>query len=111
MSLRLGIDTGGTYTDAVLIDGLSLDDGSRSAIIAKSKSLTTRHDLMQGIAKSISKTLGARDPKDISLVCLSTTLATNAIVENHGARAALVLMGYRSSQLKLAGLDLSLIHI
>ena len=87
------------------IDGLSLVDGSRSAIIAKSKSLTTRHDLMQGIAKSISKTLGDRDPKDISLVCLSTTLATNAIVENQGARAALVLMGYRSSQLKLAGLD------
>ena len=60
---------------------------------------------MQGIAKSIGKTLGARDPQDISLVCLSTTLATNAIVENHGARAALVLMGYRSSQLKLASLD------
>ena len=105
MSLRLGIDTGGTYTDAVLIDGSSLTEGSGGAVIEKSKSLTTRHDLMQGIAKSIGKVLGARNPQDISLVCLSTTLATNAIVENHGARAALVLMGYRSSQLKLASLD------
>lgn len=99
MSLRLGIDTGGTYTDAVLVDSTS------QAVLEKSKSLTTRHNLIEGIASSISKTLKDRSPEDVCLVCLSTTLATNSIVEGHGARAALVLMGYRQSQLRLANLD------
>ena len=43
-SLKLGIDTGGTYTDAVLVD----DD---NAIIATAKGLTTRHDLTLGIRR------------------------------------------------------------
>lgn len=97
MGLRLGIDTGGTYTDAVLVEG--------GTVLEKSKSLTTRHNLIEGIASSIGSTLANRDPKDVTLVCLSTTLATNSIVEGHGAKAALVLMGYRESQLKLANLD------
>lgn len=108
MSLRLGIDTGGTYTDAVLVDGAT------QTVLEKSKSLTTRHNLIEGIAESIGKTAGQTssqtssrkyEPKDIGLVCLSTTLATNSIVEGHGAKAALVLMGYRQSQLALAHLD------
>lgn len=99
MSLRLGIDTGGTYTDAVLVEGAT------QSVLGKSKSLTTRHDLIEGIAASIGKTVGEYKPEDISLVCLSTTLATNSIVEGHGAKAALVLMGYRQSQLTLANLD------
>ncbi len=110
MSLRLGIDTGGTYTDAVLVDGAT------QLVLEKSKSLTTRHDLIVGIGESIGKTIGQTDqgtnsannkykPGEISLVCLSTTLATNSIVEGHGARSALVLMGYRQSQLALAHLD------
>ncbi len=99
MSLRLGIDTGGTYTDAVLVDAAS------KAVLKKSKSLTTRHNLIEGIASSIGATLLEEDPKDVSLVCLSTTLATNSIVEGHGAKAALVLLGYRESQLALANLD------
>ena len=104
MSLRLGIDTGGTYTDAVLVDGRT------QSVLEKSKSLTTRHNLIEGIAESINKTVGSGvtgsyRPEDISLVCLSTTLATNSIVEGHGAKAALILMGYRQSQLALAHLD------
>ena len=99
MGLRLGIDTGGTYTDAVIVDA------DTQSVIAKSKSLTTRHNLIEGVAASIGKTLGDRQPEDVNLVCLSTTLATDAIVEGHGARAALVLMGYRQSQLLLANLN------
>jgi len=99
MSLRLGIDTGGTYTDAVL-----LDQSSRQ-VVAKAKSLTTRHDLVEGIAGSIQQVLQGKNPADVSMVCLSTTLATNSIVEGHGARAALFLVGYRESQLKLANLS------
>ena len=52
MNLRLGIDTGGTYTDAVLVDSAT------QSVLEKSKSLTTRHNLIEGIAASISKTVG-----------------------------------------------------
>lgn len=99
MSLRLGIDTGGTYTDAAL-----LEQSSRQ-VVAKSKSLTTRHNLVGGIAASIQQVIATRNPADVSMVCLSTTLATNSIVEGHGARAALFLAGYQASQLKLANLS------
>lgn len=97
MSLRLGIDTGGTYTDAALLAG--------GDVVAKSKSLTTRYDLIEGIRSSLTAVLAERRPDDVSLVSLSTTLATNAIVEGHGARAALLLVGYQQSQLKLAHLN------
>jgi len=99
MKLRLGIDTGGTFTDAVLFDAAT------DTVVRKSKSQTTRHNLIEGIALAIGETLIDCDPKHISLVSLSTTLATNALVEGHGATAALVLAGYRESQLKLADLD------
>lgn len=99
MNLRLGIDTGGTYTDAVL-----LDDASQQ-VVMKAKSLTTRHNLVEGISTSIQATIADHNPAEVNLVCLSTTLATNSIVEGHGARAALMLVGYQQSQLQLANLD------
>ena len=99
MSFRLGIDTGGTYTDAVL-----LEQSSRQ-VVAKAKSLTTRHNLIEGIAHSIEQVMEGHDPAKVKMVCLSTTLATNSIVEGHGARAALFLVGYQASQLKLANLS------
>jgi len=99
MKLRLGIDTGGTFTDAVLFDAAT------DSVVRKSKSQTTRHNLIEGIALAIGETLIDCDPGHISMVSLSTTLATNALVEGHGATAALLLAGYRESQLKLADLD------
>ena len=48
MSLRLGIDTGGTFTDAVLVD----DD---KRIVYAEKSLTTRFDLSVGIGDVVGK--------------------------------------------------------
>ena len=75
--LWLGIDTGGTFTDAVL-----LADGRR--VIASAKALTTPWNLAIGIAKAIRAVLdllpagSSRD--DIHLVSMSTTLATNAVV-------------------------------
>ena len=79
MAYVIGIDTGGTYTDAVL-----LDMGRRGAesILRKSKALTTHSRLEEGIEGSL-KGLGLRrdDIASIDKVVLSTTLATNAIVE------------------------------
>lgn len=97
--LFLGIDTGGTYTDAVLF---SETDG----VVAKAKSLTTRHDLAVGIGGAVSAVLKrSRAPAGaIGLVSLSTTLATNALVEGQGGRAALVMIGFGPNELKRDGL-------
>lgn len=97
--LLLGIDTGGTYTDAVLF---SEDSG----VVAKAKSLTTRHDLAVGISGAVEAVLEqARVPVSaISLVSLSTTLATNALVEGQGGRAGLVMIGFGPDDLKRDGL-------
>ncbi|MDO5854102.1 MAG: hydantoinase/oxoprolinase family protein, partial [Thermoplasmata archaeon] len=83
----LGFDTGGTYTDAVVMD---MDSGG---ILARSKSLTTRRDLSIGIRGAVSGfdegLLGSVD-----VVFLSSTLATNSVVEGKGCRVGLVVMGY-----------------
>ena len=86
MRIGIGIDTGGTYTDAVAYD---FESGN---VLGSAKSLTTKEDLTVGI-------LGALDglPADLlpqaELVSLSTTLATNACVEDKGGKAKLIFFG------------------
>ncbi|MDQ0318271.1 N-methylhydantoinase A/oxoprolinase/acetone carboxylase beta subunit [Pararhizobium capsulatum DSM 1112] len=98
--LLLGIDTGGTYTDAVLFT-------ETHGVVAKAKSLTTRHDLAVGISGAVEAVLRASgtDVGAISLVSLSTTLATNALVEGQGGRAGLVMIGFGPDDLKRDGLQ------
>jgi N-methylhydantoinase A/oxoprolinase/acetone carboxylase beta subunit len=84
MALGLGIDTGGTYTDSVIVE---LATGR---VLCKAKALTTRQDLVGGVQASIGK-LDRQLFGRIRLVGLSTTLATNAIVEKKGSRVGLVL--------------------
>lgn len=98
MRLVLGIDTGGTYTDAVLLDY----DGGQ--VLAKAKALTTRYDLSTGIRTAFGQ-VAIADPSQVRLVCLSTTLATNAIAEDKGARVCLLLAGYDPYLLQEYGLD------
>ncbi len=86
MTLALGIDTGGTYTDAAVVD---YDTGR---VMTTAKVLTTKHDLALGISQAI-ETVDV-DPQAIGLVSLSTTLATNAIVEGQGAPVCAILIGY-----------------
>ncbi|WNY23771.1 hypothetical protein MmiHf6_10860 [Methanimicrococcus hongohii] len=90
MKLGLGIDTGGTYTDAVLMD---LETGS---IIEKSKSLTTHSNLVTGITKSIEG-LSESHFKDVKFTSVSTTLATNTTLEGKGYPCGLILIGYSIS--------------
>ena len=99
MKVSLGIDTGGTYTDAVLFD-------EQHGVLAKAKALTTRHDLAVGIAGAVDRVmLGAKvAAADIGLVSLSTTLATNALVEGRGGRVALVFIGFGENDVARAGL-------
>ncbi len=99
MAYLLGIDTGGTYTDAVI-----LQDEER--VIAAAKSLTTHHDLAEGISHAATAVLqeSAIKPNDIALASLSTTLATNALVEGQGGKVGLVLVGFQDGDLQKHGL-------
>lgn len=114
MRTILGLDTGGTFTDAAIINA------EDSSVIRTSKSLTTRQDLSIGVGNAMRLALGIEAPsdllnyisgthqqlaiKDIELVCLSTTLATNSIVENAGSHVALVLIGFAEDALELGKL-------
>ena len=105
MAILLGIDTGGTYTDAVLID----DTAPPPGIVAKAKALTTRHDLSIGIGGAVDGALAeAGRTAQISLVSISTTLATNALVEGQGGRVLLILIGFEDAALDRAGLGTAL---
>ncbi len=97
MPLSLGIDTGGTCTDAVLVD-------EHQRLVRSAKALTTHGDLRQGLAKAVAQVLDAGDSENVSLVSLSTTLATNALVEGRGRSVGLVLVGFSRDWLHRAQL-------
>ena len=113
MTLVIGLDTGGTYTDAALVD----TDAGR--VVATGKALTTHDDLSVGVGGAIRRILDSYggDVGDIGLISLSTTLATNAVVEGVGGRVCLVMIGFdedalgRADLARALGQDLSLIHI
>ena len=86
-SLGLGIDAGGTYTDGVIVD---LHKGQ---VLSKFKTPTMKDDLPGSIRNCI-ESLDAELIAHCSIASLSTTFATNAIVERKGARAGVILLGY-----------------
>jgi N-methylhydantoinase A/oxoprolinase/acetone carboxylase beta subunit len=100
MAVFLGVDTGGTYTDAVVVDEAA------TRVIGSAKALTTRGDLAVGIGQAVDAALQKAGiaPVDVSLVSLSTTLATNALVEGQGGRVALVFIGFDEADLDRGGL-------
>jgi N-methylhydantoinase A/oxoprolinase/acetone carboxylase beta subunit len=100
MSYFLGVDTGGTYTDAVILDE------AENRILGKAKALTSRHDLAVGIGQAVDAALAAAGVPagEVALVSLSTTLATNALVEGQGARVALVFIGFDAGDIGRGGL-------
>ncbi len=100
MAYFLGVDTGGTYTDAVIVDEAA------DRVIGKAKSLTTRADLALGIGRAVDAALAGAGiaASDVALVSLSTTLATNALVEGQGGRVALIFIGFDDGDLDRGGL-------
>lgn len=86
MQYSLGIDAGGTYTDAVLVRDT---DG---VIVDSNKSLTTYPDLHPGIKNAIDG-LNQEYLKNVKLVSVSTTLSTNTILERTGFPVGLILIG------------------
>lgn len=97
MSYRLGIDTGGTFTDAVLID-------EQQRVSASTKQLTTRHDLTVGIGHALEN-LPPEQLQCVELVALSTTLSTNSVVEGRGAPICVLLAGYSDEHVARSGLN------
>lgn len=104
-SYLIGVDTGGTYTDAVVMDAAS------NEVLASAKALTTRGDLAVGVCEAMERALSALggDAADaasrVSLVSVSTTLATNAVVEGHGSPVCVVLVGFDETMVQRSGLS------
>jgi N-methylhydantoinase A/oxoprolinase/acetone carboxylase beta subunit len=100
--LWLGLDTGGTFTDAVL-----LVDGRR--VVASAKALTTPWNLAIGISKAIRAVLellpAGASCEQVSLVSVSTTLATNAVVENRFSPVCTLLIGFDDAMVERSGLQ------
>ncbi|MEM8922357.1 MAG: hydantoinase/oxoprolinase family protein [Actinomycetota bacterium] len=95
MALLLGIDTGGTFTDAVALT----PDG---VVVATAKAPTTHHDLAIGVAGALRAVLDRPEVSaaEVGLVALSTTLATNALVEGQGGAAGLVAVGFGPAEIE-----------
>jgi N-methylhydantoinase A/oxoprolinase/acetone carboxylase beta subunit len=100
--LWLGLDTGGTFTDAVVL-------ADRRRVIASAKSLTTPWNLAVGIGKAIRAVLdllpAGLGRRDVSLVSVSTTLATNAVVENRFSPVCTLLIGFDDAMTERSGLQ------
>lgn len=91
MAYVIGIDTGGTYTDTVLLDINATDD---FIVLKKAKAFTTKEELETGIRNSIKGLrLTKQEIHRIEKVVLSTTLATNAIVEDFKYNVGLIAIG------------------
>lgn len=100
--IGLGIDAGGTYTDAVIYDF------SENRVLGWAKSPTTHDDYAKGIGKTLGilfEKVSGHVVSGIGLVSLSTTLATNAIVEDTGGRAGLILIGYDPHNVRKIGFE------
>lgn len=83
--IGLGIDTGGTYTDAVVYDFAT------GRVLASAKSPTVHADLLRGIRGALAE-LPSALLRQVGRVGLSTTLATNAFVEHKGRPVGLLLL-------------------
>jgi N-methylhydantoinase A/oxoprolinase/acetone carboxylase beta subunit len=86
----IGIDTGGTCTDGALIDVQS------KIVLATAKVPTTLYRLSESVAHCLSVLLNKSgiSPRQVGTIAVSTTLATNSVVENKGARVGLFVIGY-----------------
>ena len=100
-SIRVGLDTGGTYTDAIALD-------SERRMLASAKAHTTHWDLAIGISDAIRSLLaafpGEVQREHIALFAVSTTLATNAVVEGRFSPICTLLVGFDERMVGRSGL-------
>ncbi|MDO4179129.1 MAG: hydantoinase/oxoprolinase family protein [Phascolarctobacterium sp.] len=72
--MLLGIDVGGTFTDAVLLDG--------ALPVKMAKVPTTHENILEGIVHVLDKVLVGQRAEDISRAVISSTIVTNSLAEN-----------------------------
>lgn len=82
--MLLGIDVGGTFTDAVIV--------ASGKIVSSSKAPTTHHDLLEGVLHALDKVLPSIDKAQLVRVALSTTIVTNALIEERTDKVGLCLI-------------------
>jgi N-methylhydantoinase A len=85
MAWRIGIDIGGTFTDVALVE-------DASGRIGVAKVPTTPDDLTEGVLSALELAMNRYQvlPAEVGLLSHATTVVTNAILEESGARAALI---------------------
>ncbi|MAA91413.1 MAG: hypothetical protein CL914_14660 [Deltaproteobacteria bacterium] len=102
-SYKIGIDTGGTYTDAVVYHL------RKKQVMQSVKALTTHGRLEQGVISALRELLNhpkaSCQSSEIGMVSLSTTLATNALVEKKGTDPGVVLIGFSDDMMEKSHLD------
>ena len=81
----IGIDVGGTHTDAVLLDALRIKK--------KAKVVTNQENLIESLTAVTEEIFSGEDPADIERIVLSTTISTNAIVQGKTDRVGMILAG------------------
>src|SRR5580700_5191549 len=81
MTLRIGIDIGGTFTDLVAI--------SADGVVSTHKTASTPHDYGEGIIEGLRSLLADR-PGMVSDFLHATTVASNTVLEAKGAKTALI---------------------
>ena len=92
MKVRIGIDVGGTFTDAVAINNETFE------LIGVVKTPTT-HNSAQGVAEGIVRALQkimedcSISPEDVVFIAHGTTQATNALLEGDVASVGIVTLG------------------
>jgi N-methylhydantoinase A len=85
MVWRIGVDIGGTFTDVAVVE-------EASGHIGVAKVLTTPGDLAEGVLHALQSAMSRYDVVDaeVGLLSHATTVVTNAILEEKGARSALI---------------------
>ena len=85
MAWRIGVDIGGTFTDVAVVD-------DASGRIGVAKALTTPRDFAAGVVAALNTAMlrYTIEPAEVGLLCHATTVVTNALLEEKGARAGLV---------------------
>jgi N-methylhydantoinase A len=85
MTWRIGVDIGGTFTDVAVVD-------DTSGRIGAAKTLTTPRDFASGVLEALGSAMQAYGiaAGEVGLLCHATTVVTNALLEEKGARAGLV---------------------
>lgn len=92
MKVRIGIDVGGTFTDAVVIDNETFE-------LVGSAKIPTTHEAKEGVAAGIIQVLHKAmeechvKPEDVVFIAHGTTQATNALLEGDVAKVGIVTLG------------------